>query len=257
MACSGSLQSGLPVLKGFLGCIVLAACGSASPITSDACQAYRHAGADYIVCKYNTRKDDIRFFHSDAEDRPYLQFDVLARELSEQGLTLSFAMNGGMYHDDRSPVGFYRDPLGDRAQVNTNDGPGNFHLKPNGVFWLMGDRAGISESQAYLASDLDPVYATQSGPMLVLNGQLHPGLNPEGTSRRRRNGVGVDAIGEEVYFVISDDAVSFHDFATLFRDALETPDALYLDGQVSRLYAPALRRNEAGADLGPIVGVVD
>jgi uncharacterized protein YigE (DUF2233 family) len=86
---------------------------------------------------------------------------------------------------------------------------------------------------------------------------LHPGLNPEGTSRRRRNGVGVDAIGEEVYFVISDDAVSFHDFATLFRDALETPDALYLDGQVSRLYAPALRRNEAGADLGPIVGVVD
>ena len=38
---------------------------------------------------------------------------------------------------------------------------------------------------------------------------------------------------------------------------LDAPDALFLDGQVSRIYAPAMSRNEAGMDMGPIVGVVE
>ena len=196
-------------------------------------------------------------FHSDALGQPYLQFDALARELDEQGQALRFAMNGGMYHDNRDPVGFYRDGYGDRASVNTNDGPGNFHLKPNGVFWIMAARAGISESRAFLDAGIDPVYATQSGPMLVIDGALHPELNPAGTSRKRRNGVGVDADGQTVYFAISDSAVTFHAFATLFDDVLEAENALFLDGQVSRLYAPEIDRNELGTDLGPIVGVVE
>ena len=166
-------------------------------------------------------------------------------------------MNGGMYHDDRSPVGFFRDEFGDRATVNTNDGPGNFHLKPNGVFWIGETEAGLHESQTYLDLEIDPIYATQSGPMLVIDGALHPGLNPDGTSHRRRNGVGVSAAGQTVYFPISDGAVTFHDFATLFRDEIGVPNALFLDGQVSRIYAPELSRYELGADLGPIVGVVE
>jgi uncharacterized protein YigE (DUF2233 family) len=92
--------------------------------------------------------------------------------------------------------------------------------------------------------------------MLVIDGQLHPELNPDGTSLRRRNGVGVSADGEEVFFVISDAPVNFHSFARLFRDELHTPNALYLDGAVSKVYVPALERNEAGLDMGPIVGVV-
>ncbi len=245
------------IFAGLLGCLSLVGCRASAPSSSLPCQSQRHAGADFLVCQFDVREDDIRLFHSDGNNVPYYQFETLARELSEQGLSLIFAMNGGMYHQDRRPVGFYRDASGDQAQVNTNDGPGNFHLKPNGVFWLRDGQAGITESRAYLASGLDPLFATQSGPMLVIDGALHPGLNPDGTSRRRRNGVGVDAEGHAVYFVISDDAVSFHDFATLFRDNLKTPDALYIDGQISRVYVPSLRRNEAGADMGPILTVVD
>jgi len=166
-------------------------------------------------------------------------------------------MNGGMYHEDRQPVGYYKDTNGEKASVNTNDGPGNFHLKPNGVFWLSETAAGVTESQAYLDQAFDPTFATQSGPMLVIDGALHPGLNPEGTSHRRRNGVGVSADGQSVYFAISDTAVTFHDFATLFRDTIGVPNALFLDGQISRIYAPEVNRNEIGADLGPIVGVVE
>lgn len=221
------------------------------------CYSAEHQGDAYSICSFNVAEHDIRLFHSDASGAPYFQFNTLERELDEQGQVLVFAMNGGMYHEDRRPVGFYRDLFGDQATVNTNDGPGNFHLKPNGVFWLDSGRAGVTESQAFLDQAIDPEYATQSGPMLVIDGALHPGLNPDGTSRRRRNGVGVSADGKMVHFAISDTAVTFYQFATLFRDDIGVPDALFLDGQVSRIYAPEINRNEIGTDLGPIVGVVE
>ncbi|MEL6723914.1 MAG: phosphodiester glycosidase family protein [Pseudomonadota bacterium] len=247
-----------------LGLFAVAACGDeatpSAPVQAETpqnCSTVTHRNDAYTVCTYSVTAHDIRLFHSDAEGEPYLQFNTLERELDERGESLIFAMNGGMYHEDRRPVGFYRDRNGDRASVNTNDGPGNFHLKPNGVFWLSETAAGVTESQAYLDQALDPTFATQSGPMLVIDGALHPGLNPEGTSHRRRNGVGVSADGENVYFAISDTAVTFHDFATLFRDTIGVPNALFLDGQISRIYAPEVNRNEIGADLGPIVGVVE
>ncbi|MEO1553169.1 MAG: phosphodiester glycosidase family protein [Pseudomonadota bacterium] len=231
--------------------------GRSTLSAAENCREVSHQGGAYSVCSFAVSEHDIRLFHSDADGAPFHQFSTLDRELDEQGETLIFAMNGGMYHEDRRPVGFYRDRFGDQASVNTNDGPGNFHLKPNGVFWLTSDLAGVTESQGFLDAGLDPVYATQSGPMLVVDGGLHPGLNPDGTSRRRRNGVGVSEDGQIVHFAISDSAVTFHEFATLFRDEIGVPNALFLDGQVSRIYAPEIDRNEIGADLGPIVGVVE
>ena len=238
------------------GCAEQSAVPDAEP-GEQACASVSHKGDAYTVCTFSMSEHGVRLFHSDAEGEAYRQFNALERELDEQGQSLIFAMNGGMYHEDRSPVGFFRDEFGDRASVNTNDGPGNFHLKPNGVFWISRFEAGIHESQAYIDLEIDPTYATQSGPMLVIDGALHPGLNPDGTSRRRRNGVGVSGDGQTVHFAISDTAVTFHDFATLFRDEIGVPDALFLDGQVSRIYAPEINRNELGSDLGPIVGVVE
>jgi uncharacterized protein YigE (DUF2233 family) len=92
--------------------------------------------------------------------------------------------------------------------------------------------------------------------MLVIDGALHPRFIPDSPSRYIRNGVGVSADGRRVWFVISDAPVNFHSFARLFRDELSAPNALYLDGAVSKVYAPALERNETGLDMGPIVGVV-
>ncbi len=244
-------------------CIALLnACGGPSPAEEtatrvEACSTINHDGDSYVVCAFSAANQDIRLFHSDAEGMPYLQFDTLAREMDERGKTLVFAMNGGMYHEDRRPVGFFRDQQGDQASINTNDGPGNFHMKPNGVFWLADGRAGITESSAYVAQNLQPDYATQSGPMLVIDGELHPAFNEDGVSQKRRNGVGVSGDGETVYFAISDTAVTFYAFATLFRERLDVPNALFLDGQVSRLFAPGIDRNETGLDMGPIIGVLE
>lgn len=233
-------------------------CDVALPEASgEYCRSMTFRSLPYTVCSFRADRDDIRLFYAKEDGTQYLQFETLVADLEARGETLVFAMNGGMYHEDRKPVGYLRAEDGDRASVNINEGPGNFHMKPNGVFWLDGGRAGISVSEAYLEDGREPDFATQSGPMLVIDGEIHPVINPEGTSRKRRNGVGVSEDGRTVYFAISDTLVTFHDFASLFRDRLETPDALFLDGQVSRIYAPAMGRDEQGMDMGPIVGVVE
>ncbi len=225
------------------------------------CSTAADKGANYVVCRFDAGAADIRLFLNNTAGEPYGHFSGVDDALAGKGEKLRFAMNAGMYHADRAPVGHYAEDGKEITPPNTKGGMGNFHLKPNGVFWI-GQKdghhgAGVATTQSYLDSIAkDPVrYATQSGPMLVIDGELHPRFLPQLQSNKRRNGVGVTAEGE-VIFVLADSPVNFYDFAFYFRDVLKTPNALYLDGTISRLYAPALGRNDPGAAMGPIVGVV-
>ena len=137
----------------------------------------------------------------------------------------------------------------------TVEGPGNFGLLPNGVF-CVADRFAVIESRAFAAAPPQCRFATQSGPMLVIDGALHPRFLPESDSTYIRNGVGISADGDTAWFVISDKAVNFHRFARFFRDALGAPNALYLDGSVSRLVVPGEGRADFGLPMGPIIGLV-
>ncbi|HEX6397315.1 MAG TPA: hypothetical protein VFZ95_07825 [Steroidobacteraceae bacterium] len=58
-------------------------------------------------------------------------------------------------------------------------------------------------------------------------------------------------------FVISEDAVTFREFADYFVRELRCGEALYLDGSISSLYAPAMNRADRRASLGPILAVVE
>ncbi len=235
--------------------LLLAACSQADDGPAPACAAIRYEDTPFTVCSFNPAEDEIRLFLNDQNSAPYGSFDMLRESVEAGGQTLGFAMNAGMYNEARAPIGLYIEAGEIYHRANTNDGPGNFHMKPNGIFWLEDKRAGVTETSAWLALERTPDYATQSGPMLVINGDIHPMLNPDGTSRKRRNGVGVTRQGQ-VVFAISDTPVTFHDFASLFRDELKTPNALFLDGTVSKIYTPDLDRNETGLDMGPMVGVV-
>jgi uncharacterized protein YigE (DUF2233 family) len=239
----------------------LCASGVASGAAADgACETAENGGVDYVVCRFDPAASDIRLFLSNESGEPYGHFNWVNEALAKNGEKLAFAMNAGMYHEDRSPVGLYMEAGEEVAPLNTNDGPGNFHLKPNGVFWIYFEHgskaAGISASEMLELEAPDAIYhATQSGPMLVVNGEIHPRFLANSDSFKRRNGVGVTEEGE-VIFALADTPVRFYDFATFFRDELKTPNALYLDGTISRLYAPALDRNDPGVPMGPIVGVV-
>jgi uncharacterized protein YigE (DUF2233 family) len=164
-------------------------------------------------------------------------------------------MNGGMYDDNNAPVGLYVERGVELKRANTRGGAANFHLKPNGVFFVGGGQAGVWETSHFLSQRPLAEFATQSGPMLVLNGKIHPRINADGTSAKLRNGVGVDHDGQAV-FAISNQPVTFYQFASLFRDKLGCDNALFLDGSISALYAPELDRDDFTLPMGPIVGVV-
>lgn len=242
----------------------LAALGLALFIASGAaaepgpCAEIEEQGVAYAVCDFDAHKSDIRVFLRDGKGEILGAFSRLASELAKSGETLVFAMNAGMYAESRAPVGLYVENGRTAKGANTRPGPGNFHMKPNGVFWVDGSRAGVTETARFLKSRQRAQFATQSGPMLVIGGRIHPRIHEDGTSQKFRNGVCVQD-GHVARFAISNQPVTFYEFALLFRDRLHCLDALFLDGgAASALYAPSLSRHDRFMPaMGPIVGVVE
>jgi uncharacterized protein YigE (DUF2233 family) len=223
--------------------------------------ASAHAGSSGDVAKprfttvrVDARREHIELFLRDDAGETFNRFDRLTSWLASRNRRLRFAMNAGMFEPDFSPVGLLVQDGRQLSPLNLSDGAGNFFLKPNGVFFISDSTARIVASTEYPALARGVRLATQSGPLLVRNGALHPAINAASTSRLLRNGVGIS--GDTIMFVISEQPVSFHELAIFFRDELHCPDALYLDGVVSSLYSTDLQRNDLRADLGPIVGVV-
>jgi len=247
------ISTGIRSALATLACLF--ALTSAARAQADACRDTEFEGTPMTVCEADPASDDLRLWLRREDGSVYGTFDRVAADLRESGLSLVFAMNGGMYHDDRRPVGHFLDTRGEAQRVITTAGPGNFGLLPNAVFCIGDGWAEVIESRAYAADPPACHYASQSGPMLVIEGALHPRFLPGSTSRFVRNGVGVTADGR-VVAAISNAPVSFHRFARFFRDALGAPNAMYFDGKVSRLYAPALGRHDLGFPMGPIFGLV-
>lgn len=219
------------------------------------CTPFDFEAAPFTACEIDLTQAEMRLFLRDELGEIYGSFLRVAESLP-QGEALAFAMNGGMYHPDRRPVGLYVEAGEEQMRIITSDGPGNFGLLPNGVFCLSDGRAAVIEARRFEAAPPSCDYATQSGPMLVIDGALHPAFLSDSTSLYIRNGVGVQEDGKRVIAVISDAPVTFHHFARVFRDHFGVGNALFLDGNISRLYAPALGRADFGLPLGPILGAV-
>ena len=233
------------------------ACILASPAvaqTATPCAPIRFEGAAYTVCTFDARRDTIQMFWKGADARPYGAFAPLAAALNAKGRALRFAMNAGIYQESTAPVGLYVEDGKQLRKPDLRDGDSNFHLKPNGVFYVGDASVGVMESARYVAAAPKARYATQSGPMLVIDGAIHPKILSTGTSAKTRNGVGVRN-GATAVFAISDQPVTFYAFARLFRDGLNCPNALYLDGSISSLYSADLKRDDALWPVGPIVAV--
>jgi len=176
--------------------------------------------------------------------------------LGVKGKQLVFAVNAGMYQPDFSPVGLFVAEGQELKPLNRHVGSGNFSQQPNGVFLIEGHSARVMTTDEYASEQVKPWLATQSGPMLVHEGEITTSavMNPNSTWRKIRNGVCAPSPNAAV-FVISESPVTFYEFASYFRGALHCREALYLDGTISSMYAPSLNREDRGSDMGPMLGV--
>jgi uncharacterized protein YigE (DUF2233 family) len=113
--------------------------------------------------------DQIEFYYKDEKNDPYLSIENLKNSLLEEGQSLVFATNGGIFSQEREPLGLYVEAGETLHELNLEDG------------------LGIKE---------------------------------DGT----------------LIFAISNEAINFHHFASLFKEELGARDALYLDGAISELY---------------------
>ncbi|HEX2900267.1 MAG TPA: phosphodiester glycosidase family protein [Bacteroidia bacterium] len=210
----------------------------------------------FDVLKVDPKRQELRLYWKDAQGHPYGSFEALRDSLAKEGKTLRFATNAGIFSENHTPGGLHIEDGNELKSLNLNEGEGNFHMKPNGVFMLGAEGAGVVESQEFSQSEASPTIATQSGPLLVLDGQLHPAFREGSENKHVRNGVGVDDKGK-IWFVLSHERVNFFDFASLFKDRLNCPDALYLDGSISGFYLPELGRNDFHQGFCGILAVVE
>ncbi len=200
------------------------------------------------------------FWQQPDSKQPLLTFDALLATLPAEQ-TLHFAMNAGMYNEKYAPIGYTVIDGKEKRALNLKEGGGNFHLLPNGVLWW--DKSGnvqITESQTLNEqinnNEAQPWYATQSGPMLVIDDEIHPQFNADSNSIKLRNGVGVCRDGS-IQFANSDAPVTFYQFASLFKDELGCSNALFLDGGIaSALYAPSIDKHDK-KEMGVMVGLVE
>lgn len=237
--------------------VITAMALAASTIAANAgCRQIESQNQRFTVCSYARDEVALKVFNLNSEGAPYRYLSPLAKDLQNQNQTLVFAMNAGMYDDKGLPIGLYVENGVQSKKLNRRNGSGNFHLKPNGVFYVKDGKPAVIETEAFAKSGIKPDFASQSGPMLVINGSIHPKLSPNGTSRKLRNGVGIDDEGKAV-FVISDNAVTFWEMASLFKNDLKASNALFFDGTVSSLYAPEINRYDGFLPLGPMVGAIE
>jgi uncharacterized protein YigE (DUF2233 family) len=180
-------------------------------------------------------------------------FQKLKLHVEQQGDELLFAMNGGMFMENYFPLGLYIENGKLFRRLNNADAHGNFYLKPNGVFYITADNQAVVVKTSDFKNDSSIVYATQSGPLLLIDGKIHPAFRQASANLNIRNGVGVLPDGK-VLFAISKEEINFYDFALFFQQ-MGCKNALYLDGFVSRAYFPEKNWVQTHGDFGVMIGV--
>lgn len=195
---------------------------------------------------------NIQMFYKDQSGNRFWNIWNVKQSVEKQGKQLVFAMNGGMYTPLYKPVGLFIDHGKEIQPINLKNGNNNFCWKPNGVFAI--DNSGkalVVVSEKFNSSNIK--YATQSGPMVLINGKMHDGFE-KSTSMYIRNAVGVKSNGD-VFFCISLKAVTFQQLAE-FMLKNNCVNALYFDGSVSEMYCPQNNQWDCGSSFGVIVGFV-
>lgn len=214
-----------------------------------------NANDTFVYQEFSLTDVEISMFWKDNLGYRIKNSEGLLEHLGNDSSNLIFAMNGGMYLEDGSPQGLFIDNGNVLNRINSKKSSyGNFYLEPNGVFAIsMNNVATVSKSSEFNSQD-STLFATQSGPMLLIDGKYHSAFSKGSSNTHFRNGVGITKDGR-VILAQSKMKVNFYDFATFFKNK-NCRNALYLDGFVSRTYAPQQKWKQLDGDFGVIIGVL-
>jgi len=207
----------------------------------------------FISYTLDAKKQDLKFYWKDDSQQIFKSISNLKSWLDTKNKDLKFAMNGGMFKKDNSPHGLYIENHKTLSLLDTTSGNGNFYLKPNGVFYITTDNLPVIIKTTDFQNLANIKYATQSGPMLVIDGQIHSAFKEGSTNLNIRNGVGI-LPNNKIIFAMSKKEINFYDFANYFK-SLGCKNALYLDGFVSRTYLPEQKWTQIDGNFGVIIGV--
>lgn len=225
-----------------------------APAASPPCSSATFEGTPLTHCVADPTIHTIRMVLG-SKGKPYRSLSELAVAMGDKSANVAFAVNGGMFDQVGLPIGYYVEDSKRLHEINRSTGPGNFHLLPNGIFFGTDKKWEVRATPDFEATVLKrPMFGTQSGPMLVIAGKLHPRIDHDGPSKKLRNAVGIDRQGN-AHFVISEAPISFGKLGRYFKDELEIPNALFLDGSVSSLWDPNMHRVDGGPPLGPLIVV--
>ena len=204
----------------------------------------------YVV---DPKKQDLKLYWKDEKQQNFKNIQNLKTWLEKDHKKLVFAMNAGMFKEDHSPLGLFIEDHKTKATLNKRSGNGNFYLKPNGVFYITTDNSAAICNTTSFINNGKIKYATQSGPMLVIDGKIPSAFKEGSTNLNIRNGVGI-LPGNKIVFAMSKKEINFYDFANYFN-SMGCKNALYLDGFVSRTYLPGQNWIQTDGDFGVIIGV--
>lgn len=209
----------------------------------------------FVSYTVDPKQQEIKLYYKNDMNENFSSIQNLKLWLEKKNQKLIFAMNAGMYKADHSPQGLYIENNILLSPIDTSGGNGNFYLRPNGIFYITVNNEAVICNTINFPGVKNIKYATQSGPMLVIDGQIHPAFQQSSTNLNVRNGVGI-LPGGKVVFAMSEKPVNFYDFAMYFK-SLGCKNALYLDGLVSRTFLPAQNWIQTDGDFGVIIGITE
>lgn len=217
------------------------------------CDKKKQINPDFVIYSADMKKDKIEFFWKNNQHQTFKSIENLKNYINTKNQDLKFAMNGGMFVENNIPKGLYIENFKTLHPIDTLSGEGNFYLKPNGIFYLTKSHISNVISTENFKTNSEIKFATQSGPILIVNGRINPIFQKNSANLNIRNGVGILENGNPV-FVMSKEKINFYNFASLFK-TLGCKNALYLDGFVSRAYLPEENWIQEDGDFGVIIGI--
>jgi uncharacterized protein YigE (DUF2233 family) len=201
--------------------------------------AFQWNGATYSVFKVTVDSFILRDVFIVQNLKQKSEDSLFSRYKSKGDL---FAVTASIVDEKCMPLGLHVESGTTKKKINLGVGSGNFFELTNGVIAFARNEVVIRNSRSY-RQDSSHRWALQTGPMLVDSSKVNPQLRKESVNRQYRIGVGISQSGgvQTLVFVRSNEAVNFHQIASLFLEIYKCTTALCLEsGSNSSIRLPGM-----------------